>query len=121
MPNNPLFIDAGSLRHQITILAQNPAACDAAGQPIPGDWTTVLTTRASIRAANSREQVSDGQVTAQTTQIITIRWPGSDVRIVSGQRVTFGNDTYLVQGVDNVLHRNRVLRLTCLEINGDSL
>ena len=35
-------------------------------------------------------------------------------------RVIFGNNTFLVQDVDNVLHRNRVVRLACLMIDEDS-
>ena len=121
MPANPLYIDIGSLRHKITIQAQNPAMRDDAGQPIPGDWTDVLTTLASIRSATARETVADAQLAAQATYIIMLRWPGSSVRIVTGQRVVFGTSTYLVQDVDNILQRNRVVKLTCLEIDGDSL
>lgn len=121
MPYDPLYISAGALRNAVTITAQNPAQSDAAGQPIPGNWTTVLTTRASIRAATAREQVQDGQVAAQATYIIVLRWPGSSVRIVTGQHVVFGNNTYLIQDVDNILQRNRVIKLTCIQIDGDSL
>lgn len=118
---NPLYLNPGDLRHAITILAQNPAQCDAAGQPIPGDWTTVLTTMGSIRAASGRDQVQDGSLASQMSYIVTIRWPGTSIRVVSGQHVVFGTDTYLIQAVDNILVRNRVLRLTCLHIDGDSL
>ncbi|HEV2324558.1 MAG TPA: phage head closure protein [Terracidiphilus sp.] len=121
MPNNPLFTDIGSLRHKVTIQAQDPAQCDAAGQPIPGAWTTVLTTRASIRSASAREQVSDGQLASQCVYIIMIRWPGAAVRIVTGQRVVFGGNSYHIQDVDNILQRNRVVKITAIQVDGDSL
>lgn len=121
MPNNPLYLDIGALRHPITIQAQDPAQCDAAGQPIPGQWMDVLTTMASIRSTSNSDRVQDGQLAAQSVYIITLRWPGAAVRIVTGQRVVCGDDTYLIQGVDNILQRNRVVRLTTVQIDGDSL
>jgi hypothetical protein len=52
--------------------------------------------------------------------MVTIRWPGVSIDVAPGMRVAFGDSTYLVQDVDNVLRRNRVVRLACLTIDNDS-
>jgi hypothetical protein len=123
MAFDPLSIEPGDLRHSITIQAQNSAERDPAGQPIPGDWTTILTTMASIESTTSasyKQQFQNNALAAQSTDLITIRWPGTSVTVAPGQRVVFGNDTFLIQAVDNVLRRNRKLRLACLIIDSNS-
>jgi hypothetical protein len=35
-------------------------------------------------------------------------------------RIIFGDNTYLIQAVDNVLHRNRKVNLACIQIDADS-
>jgi hypothetical protein len=52
--------------------------------------------------------------------LLTIRWPGASITLAPGMRVVFGNNTYLVQAADNVLHRNRIVRLACLMVDEDS-
>jgi SPP1 family predicted phage head-tail adaptor len=121
MTYNPLCIQAGDLRHAITI--QSPSATrDAAGQPI-STWDTVLSTRAKIENTGSysyKESFSANALAAQCTDLITIRWPGKAITVEPGQRIVFGDNTYLIQLVDNVLRRNRVVRMACLVIDGDS-
>ena len=120
-PSDPLYIDAGSLRHLVQIQAPT-ATRDAVGQPMSA-WATVLTARARIENTNSRtfkESFSGNALAAQSTDVLTIRYPGSAIDLVPGMRVIFEDNTYLVQGVDNVLRRNRKIVLACLVIDGDS-
>lgn len=119
MPTD-LYMPAGALRHAVTILAPS-ASADASGEPVQ-TWSTLMTTRASMRALTIREQVQDSQLVSQATHMILIRYVGNANRIVSGQRVVrvLGGDVFLIQGVDNVLYRNRVLKLTCLIIDAAS-
>ena len=122
MPIDPLYIAPGDLRHSITIQAENTADRDAAGQPV-STWETVLTTRAKIEdsgSASYKDLFQNNALAAQSTDLITIRWPGSSITIAPGQRVIFGDNSFLIQAIDNVLRRNRKLRLACLIIDETS-
>lgn len=118
---NPLYLRAGELRHAVQIQAASSTR-DAAGQPV-STWNVVLTTRAKIENSGGqayKESLSNSSLASQSTDLLTIRWPGSSITVAPGMRVIFGNNTFLVQDVDNVLHRNRVVRLACLMIDEDS-
>lgn len=118
---NPLYLRAGELRHAVQIQTASSTR-DAAGQPVSA-WTVVLTTRAKIENSGGqayKESFSNSSLAAQSTDLLTIRWPGNSITVAPGMRVIFGNNTFLVQDVDNVLHRNRVVRLACLMIDEDS-
>jgi|SRR5579859_4140946 len=119
MPTD-LYMPAGALRHPVIIFTPS-ASADASGAPIQA-WTTLLTARASIRTLTTREALQDSQLVSDVTHIITLRYVGNANRIVSGQRVVrvIGGDVFLIQGVDNVLFRNRVLKLTCLIVDQTS-
>lgn len=118
---NPLYLRAGELRHAVQIQSASSTR-DAAGQPV-STWNVVLTTRAKIENSGGqayKESFSNSSLAAQSTDLLTIRWPGSSITVAPGMRVILGNNTFLVQDVDNVLHRNRVVRLACLMIDEDS-
>jgi len=120
--NNPLAISPGDLRHLVQIQAPNPADRDAAGQ-ISGTWITLLTTYAKIEGvggATYRESFRNNVLSSSSSDFITIRWPGVAITIEPGMRVIFGNNTYLIQAVDNVQHRNRKVNLSCIQIDEDS-
>jgi SPP1 family predicted phage head-tail adaptor len=115
---DPLQLQAGDLRHSITI-TEASSTRDSYGQPI-STWNTVLTTRAKIEGTTSntyKQLIQAGVVSADTTDIITIRWPGSAVFLTPDMRVVFGDQTFLIQGIDNVLRRNRVVKLFCMAID----
>jgi head-tail adaptor len=119
--NDPLYLRAGDLRHSVEIQTASPTR-DAAGQPV-STWNVVMTTRAMIENSGARaykESFSNSSLAAQSTDLLTIRWPGSAITVAPGMRIIYGNNTFLVQDVDNVLHRNRVVRLACLMIDEDS-
>jgi SPP1 family predicted phage head-tail adaptor len=118
---DPLYIQAGELRHQIQIQAPSSSR-DSAGQQI-STWNVVLNTRAKIEGSNSRtykESFANNAFASQSTDILTIRWPGGAVTIEPDMRVIFGDNTYLIQAVDNVQHRNRKVVLACIMIDEDS-
>lgn len=121
MPWNPLLLPAGDLRHSVTI--QEPSTTrDDAGQPV-STWTNVLTTRAKIESTTSnayKELVQDGAIASQATDVFTLRWPGIAIDLKPGMRIQYGDNLYLVQAVDNVLRRNRVVKLFTMAIDGDS-
>lgn len=112
---DPLAIPAGALRHQIRI--QKPVGTqDAFGQEITSDPVTVLTCFAAIQTISMREQFQEGFV-SQVIHKVTIRFPGHTIPITASMQVVRGRSLYLVQAVENVQQRNRVLHMTCLEID----
>jgi SPP1 family predicted phage head-tail adaptor len=119
MPFDPLYLEPGDLRHSVTI--QSPSSTqDATGQPI-STWTTILTTRAKIESTTGaayKELVQDGAIAAQATDVFTLRWPGA-IDLKPGYHVLFGDNTYIVQAVVNILERNRVVKLFTLAIDAD--
>lgn len=116
-PPDPLAIDAGELRHTVQIQQQAMTPDPTTGAPSQG-WSTVLTTQANISTASSREVWQAAQFSAQVSHVIKMRWPGDAVTLAGGMQVLFGSRTFKLQTVENVMERNRVVLLHCLEING---
>jgi SPP1 family predicted phage head-tail adaptor len=106
-------MNPGALNKRITI--QSPLE-------VPGDygepttqWTDVISTFASIRAATSKEVYAAQGYTSQITHLITIRWrPG----IRSNQRVIYRDRLFEIQAVTDPDERRAQLNLLCIEING---
>jgi head-tail adaptor len=118
---DPLYLQPGTLRHIITIQKVSTTR-DASGQPV-SVWTTVLTTRAKQEGTTSntyKELVQDGAIASQATDVFTIRWPGSSIALKPGMHILRGGNTYIVQTLDNVLGRNRVVKMICMSIDSDS-
>jgi SPP1 family predicted phage head-tail adaptor len=116
-----LYIQPGELRDSVEIQAATDTR-DAAGQPV-STWAAVLTARAKIEGTNSRtfkDSFSANALAAQSTDVVTLRWPGASIDLKPGMRLILGDNTYLVQGVDNVRRRNRKVVLACMVIDGDS-
>lgn len=113
---DPLALDAGELRHQVQFCHLD-ATQDSFGQPV-NTWTAYRTTMASIRQLSGQELFQGNEFSSAAQVRIRTRW--TDDNTVPGDRVLWQGHTYLVQICDNVLGRNRVLQLTCLEIDGSS-
>jgi SPP1 family predicted phage head-tail adaptor len=114
---DPLNLSAGTLRHVITVQAPSTVAGPLGLDPTA--WVTVLTTRASIQSITSKQLFQSGSFTAQVTHQIIIRYPGAGI-IQPNQRITSGDNVYVVQAVDNVGERNRVVKILAMELNGVS-
>lgn len=119
MAYDPLLLQPGSLRASITIEAPSVSG-DAFGSG-GGTWDAILNTRASIQAISQRELTQDAQTVAQVSHVIKIRYPGATVAITAGCRVLSGTAVYNIQTVENVLNRNRVIKLLCVAIDASSL
>jgi SPP1 family predicted phage head-tail adaptor len=110
-------IRAGELCHRVSF-SHASATQDSFGQPI-NTWTPYLTTRARIENLSGQQLFQAQEFTSQAIWRITIRWPGAGV-VQTGDRAFFEAHTFVVQIVNNMLERGRVLQLTCLEIDGSS-
>jgi head-tail adaptor len=118
---DPVMINPGDLRHSVEI-QKAPGGRDAAGQVVDA-WVPVLTAYAAIEGTGSRayrELFANNALASQSTDAITIRWPGEAIEIRPGMRVVFGANKYLIQAVDNVQHRDRKVALACMMISETS-
>lgn len=104
---------ASDLRHKVQIQAR-AAGQDSVGQPI-GDWATVRSCFARIDAMSGREEFADNQTTSQVTDMIIVRYTRTPLE--PGMQVVFGPHAYRIQAIDNIRHRNKYVKLLCLEIN----
>ncbi len=118
MAYDPLLLPAGSLRHAIQIQAEAPGEQDAAGQPLDSSWTTILATRAAIRALRATEQFQNGAFTAQATHLVSIRY--QPVTISPGMRILYGSRVYQIQSVNDVNERHRRIDMQVVSINEGS-
>lgn len=125
MPTNPgnqrnaeqlLQVNAGELRHQITIQAPSTTADADGGSATPSSWTVVRETWAAIYTAGGRETSQASQLVSACSHVLKVRW--TDVVLKAGYQVLFGSRVFTVLYIENVLERNRVLLLYCKEVDG---
>lgn len=111
MPNVKPFLQAGFLRHSVTI-ERPPATLDDAGEQT-GAWTKVIDMRASIEPLSGRElQLAREMFADQTHRIKAYFTPGLDATM----RVKFGTRYFNILSVLNIEERNRWLQIECQEI-----
>ena len=114
---DPLAIDAGELRHPITIQAPVFAQDSLGGMSVsPSSFSLARETMAAIYTAGGRETSMASQIVSQVSHTVKVRW--TPIVIKAGFRILFGVRFFTVQYVENVLERNRVLLLYCLEVDG---
>ncbi len=110
---NPLVVRPGELRHLVEIKSPVYAA-DAQGMSVtPASYTVVCSANAAIYTAGGRETSMASQIVSQVSHVVKIRWPGMAIK--ANYQVLFNGRTFTVQYVEDVLERNRVLLLYCLE------
>jgi SPP1 family predicted phage head-tail adaptor len=114
---DPLVIDAGELRHSITIQQPQYGSAGARGQSVvPSSWAVVRTARAAIYTAGGRETSMASQIVSDVSHVVKVRWTPD--AIAANYRIVFGSRVMTIQYVENVLERNRVLLLYCKEVDG---
>lgn len=124
MAFDPLVIRPGDLRHNVSINAPSTTR-DVAGQ-LNATWTTILSTWAKIEGTSSltfKYSFQNNALASNATDCITIRYPYSDstpLDITPGMQVTWGDQIYTIQAVDDVLRRHRVIHLACVGIGTGS-
>jgi SPP1 family predicted phage head-tail adaptor len=104
---------SGQLKRRIAITAPSETQ-DQSGQPGAGPDTTVLSCRAAITVASSKEIYALGAgFTAQVTHKVTVRFPS--VSLAQGMTVLYRDRRFLVQLVSDPDENRRELNLMCLE------
>ena len=113
---DPCVIQPGLLKHSITI-SEPATARDQAGQ-LNASWSPLLTTRAAILSTASMSfklSFSNNALAANSTACIVIRFPVVDV--VPGLQISFEDEVFEIQAVDDVQHRHRILNLACVGLD----
>lgn len=114
---DPLVVNGGELRHAVTVQSPQYGTAGARGESItPSTWATVRTTRAAIYTAGGRETSMASQIVSEVSHVVKLRWTPAVIK--ANDRVVFGARYFTVQYVENVLERNRVLLLYCIEVDG---
>lgn len=87
-----MAIQAGKLRHSITIQAKSTAR-DACGGELPASWVTFATVRASVEPLQGREYMSASGERAEATTRFRLRYlPG----VTASMRVLFEGRVFVL-------------------------
>jgi SPP1 family predicted phage head-tail adaptor len=113
--SNPLAISPGELRHPISIQQPQYAAGSDGESITPSSWDDVRDANAAIYTAGGRETSQASQIVSEVSHVVKVRWTPTLIR--ANYRVVYGSRYFTVQYVENVLERNRVLLLYCLEVD----
>ena len=100
----------GRLRHKVTI--QNAThAEDGKGGSTP-TWADVESVWAEVSPSSSRERFYAGQVDADATHKVTMRYTAN---VSTESRIIHGTRTLHVVGLRNIDERNRMIEIRCKE------
>jgi len=109
-----MYVQAGKLRHEITIESDDRSTASSTGYH-NSSWSTFHTCYASIRNAKGSELIQAGEVASRIDTLITIRYqPGirANMRVkatVQDSEVRYYNIGY----VNSILERNEMIELAC--------
>jgi head-tail adaptor len=105
-------LDAGELRHQITILQPFPTT-DISGAAM--EMVPFLTAYAKIDVQRGTDVVQGGQVTPQISLAVWMWWQAG---ITSSMQIQALNGIYIIRAIENVSEMNLVMKLDCIELSG---
>jgi hypothetical protein len=109
---NPLEMPQG-VRYEVVFQAKS-GATDANGER---QYQKVFACMAIVATQGSKEVYFANQLSGQATHVITMRYPRG-VQIVPGmQALTLGKVLSVQVPAENVMNRNLILKVTCVEVN----
>ena len=107
-------MQAGELRHRVTIQAIVASTGDNMGGQTVSRYDDVMTVWAGIDPPKGREYFGAGQTQSETVTRVRIRYR-PDITTVN--RIKFGSTRYFdINAVINPDERNRELILMCIEV-----
>jgi SPP1 family predicted phage head-tail adaptor len=116
MKPNSAQIEAGALRHRVTIVANASGEQDSTGGVSLSNTTPVLGCWAEIRTVSGSETLGAGAEVSTVQKLVTIRYP-KDTTITAAMQVLFQGRKFQIVSVENPDERTRKLVLRCVEIN----
>ena len=105
-------MEAGKLRHRVTIQEKPTVTRDGFGGEVPG-WTEVDTVWAAVEPLGGREFLEGRSLEAIVDTRIRIRYRTG---LVPSMRVVWGSHTYGIQAVIEPKSAHREIHLMCAEI-----
>lgn len=105
-------MNAGDLRHRVTIQSPTRSVDARTGQRSPGSWADVATVWAAVWPRATREGEIAGRQEQTITHEVRMRYTPA---LNAECRLKFGTRILSIVGVDNVDERNRELRITAKE------
>jgi SPP1 family predicted phage head-tail adaptor len=112
-PKDPCALPAGDLRHTITFL-QRSISTDNTGNVEA--WSSYGTARAKVEPYRGTDLIRAGQDVTQTFITISTRYRAD---VDATMRILHDTHTYVIQGIEDLLGKHRVLRFTCLGIGAN--
>jgi SPP1 family predicted phage head-tail adaptor len=103
------MMEAGHLRHRITIQQPTIGTPDAVGESVP-TWGTFATAWADVATLQGRELAFARGIAATVTHKVTLRYLAG---VTSAMRVLFGSAVLSIAAVLDSENRNRQLDLLC--------
>ena len=111
---DPCSLPSGDLRHSITILGPT-LTTDTTGNVVTYS-PFLIDVRAKIDPVSGLELIRSGQDVSLLYIVVSIRYvPG----ITAKMQVQAYHGLYWIRYVENVLERNRVLKLMCTAVDGN--
>lgn len=118
---DPLKLPPGMLRDELVIEQPSATPGPDGASVTPDSWTPVIDCMGKIDTISTRDSYSSGQLASQLSHVVWMGW--TDTPIKAGYRILFQSTPsmparwFLIQAVENVQERNRVLTLRCLEVD----
>ena len=109
-----MYVQAGKLRHEITIESDDRNTASSTGYH-DSSWSTFHTCFASIRNARGSELIQGGEVASRIDTLITIRYKAglrANMRVkatVQDSEVRYYNIAF----VNSILEKNEMIELAC--------
>jgi head-tail adaptor len=119
--SDPLALPPGLLRHAIEVQRPSDTPGLSGASVNPADWIRVLVCMAGIDLISARDNYASEQLSSQLSHVVWMRWTDTPVR--AGYRIkvqsapTMPTRYFMIQAVENVQERNRILTLRCLEVD----
>ena len=102
-------MEAGKLRHKITIQVMNPDEL----------WVDLLTCQAQVNGLSGNEYWAASAEQAQTTVDFVVRYASVLADLVpQTTRIMFRGQRYDVKSIDNFMYQNRSLKLRAVMHHG---
>jgi SPP1 family predicted phage head-tail adaptor len=105
------MMEAGSLRHRVTIQSKSVTRDTYGGEVIT--WATVATVWAAVEPLNGREWLEGRQAAAEVTTRIRIRYRSG---VLPEMQVVYGSHAYDILAVIQPEEKRQEIQLMCQEV-----
>ena len=108
-----LFIEAGRMRHKVSVMAERGKSHTSRGQTDP-DPTRIATCRAAIEPLRGQESILAHQMYGKAAHRITIRY-SDNIPLTEENWLEMNGRKFHIGQLRNIDERNRIWELICTE------